>query len=94
MISLIHSSVSTFTHSDPAKKRSTIRIVVFVENADMNENVNPQSADRDRTFCLPHVSAKNPQKYDVETIPRNDTEVRAPCSAIVKFKSHFANGTI
>lgn len=80
------------TYDAPAKNRKAIRTVVFVANADTSEKANPQRAPRETTFFRPHVSAKNPQKYDVETMPRKDTEVKTPCSAIVNFKSHFAYG--
>lgn len=67
---------------------------VFVAKADRREKKKPPKAAIDNTFCLPQVSAKKPQKYDVETIPRNDTDDKIPCCAIVNFKSHFAYGEI
>lgn len=56
------------------------------------EKKKPLNAANDKTFFRPHVSARKPQKYDVDTIPRNDTDDRIPCCDIVKFKSHFAFG--
>lgn len=36
------------------------------------------------------LPARNPQKYEVNTMPRNETEAKIPCSVIDKCKSHLA----
>lgn len=80
------------THHAPAKNRNAMRTKVCVERLEMNEQENPQRAAVQSTFCLPQTSIRKPQKYDVDTIPRNETEVKAPCSAMLNFKSHFTYG--
>lgn len=69
-----------------------MKTMVFVEKLEINEHTNPSQAATQRTFCRPHVSNKNPQKYDVDTMPRNETDAKAPCSAMLNFISHFAYG--
>lgn len=74
----------------PAKNRNATSAWKFGANADKNEKKNPHNAEIDRTFCRPHVSAKKPQKYEVDTIPRNEMTVKTPFCDVVKFKSHCA----
>lgn len=85
---------SSCTHSNPTKKRSTNIMFVFIENAERNEQMKPSISDIRMTFWRPHVSAIKPQKCELITMPRNETDVNRPCSLVVNCKSHFAYGSI
>lgn len=65
---------------------------MLVVNADKNVKMNPPIPAEEIIFCRPQVSARNPQTYDANTLPRNEKEFKAPCSLIVKFMSHFTYG--
>lgn len=65
---------------------------VLIEKAEIKEKMNPPKAAIRITFCRPHVSAKNPQKYEVVITPRYDIEPKIPCSVVVKFRSHLMYG--
>lgn len=80
------------TYNAPAKKRSKIIEDVFVANVDKNEKQKPPIAATRITFFLPQVSAKKPQKCDVNTIPQYDIALSKPCASVVNSKSHFAYG--
>lgn len=81
-------------HNAPAINRRKISTEMLVAKPDTNEKLKPHSAATHNTFCLPQQSTRNPQRYDVDTIPRNDTDVSTPCSDSDNFKSHFAYGKI
>lgn len=77
----------------PTKNRKRIMSVTFIANADSRALTSAQTAVRRIVFFRPHVSAKNPQKCDVITMPRNATDEIRPCSVVVIFKSRFAYGS-
>lgn len=82
------------THNNPTRNRSANIMYVFIENADRNEQTKPSISDVRITFWRPHVSAMKPQKCELTTMPRYETDVNRPCSLVVKCKSHFAYGNI
>lgn len=80
------------SYKAPAQKRQKIKITVLVANPEMKENKNPPNEAAQITFWRPQVSAKNPQKCEVHTMPKKETELKIPCSVVDKFKSHLAYG--
>lgn len=57
---------------------------------DKKELKNVRNDANSITLLLPIVSAKNPQKYAVTTMPQNGIDENSPSSVVVKFKSQFA----
>lgn len=58
----------------------------------MKEKKNPPNEATHITFWRPQVSAIYPQIWEVHTIPKNEMELKIPCSVVDKFKSHLAYG--
>lgn len=58
------------TYNPPAINRNRIIEIVFTAKHDANENTNAPVAATRNTFFRPQVSAKKPQKCDVNTIPK------------------------
>lgn len=82
------------TYNAPEVNRKRIMEMKFVAKADRKENINAPIAAVCKTLCRPHVSAKNPQKCDVNTIPKYEMALSRPCSSVVNFRSHFTYGII
>lgn len=82
------------TYNAPARNRNKMMEIVFIAKADENEKMNAPNAATRKTFRRPQVSAKNPQRCDVKTIPKYEIALRSPCSSVDKFRSHFAYGKI
>lgn len=62
--------ISISTYNAPARNRNRTIEIVFTEKHDANEKTNAPIAATRNTFFLPQVSAKKPQKCDVNTIPK------------------------
>ncbi|KAL5275749.1 hypothetical protein ACFFRR_001539 [Megaselia abdita] len=63
-----------------------------VAKLDSNENTKPKSNDGSKVFFLPVVSARNPQKCPLTTIPMKLMAVSTPLCSIVQFISHCETG--
>lgn len=89
-MSLKFTLFSTYKH--PTKNLDKIKRNVFVMNPEKKEQQNVRNDANNITFLLPIVSARNPQKYAVTTMPQNGIDENSPSSVVVKFKSQFAYG--
>lgn len=76
----------------PTKKRKNTITEALIVNADKKALTSAHVAVKRITFFRPQVSAKNPQKCELTTIPRNAIDEISPCSVVVICKSQNAYG--
>lgn len=67
-------------------------MVALVANADKIALIIAHTDANLIVFFRPQVSAKNPQKCELITIPKKAIDEIMPCSVVVIVKSHFAYG--
>lgn len=87
---LIRSFVEFQTYKPPTTKRNIDKTAVVGANADIRPKIKLPASDVRNTFCRPQVSARKPNACELTRMPAKPAELRTPCSAKVKFRSHRA----